>query len=272
VLVSSGLTGDGRPWSFALTPGWSLGQLIVIVLAGVALGVTSDRPAHGLAAVTLGVLLGLAVDIWWLAGFVEPYDQAFVTMLPQAAWRSDMIRAALTMFGLVTAGFATGVVARRFLRGRSGSAARPRPTGSEAVALGVALIFGPLLAVGIASAAASSALVVPDAAQVQTVEVSNGAITVDPVVLRPGQWRFRCHFGADAAPDWARLVAVPEGVEPDTVTATSDNEYSWCGQTPGRSSWGAIGDLQPGRYMWIQFEPTEIPRILARSRAFVVMP
>ena len=272
VLVSSGLTGDGATWSFVLTPSWSFGQLTVIAVAGVALGVTSDRPAHGLAGVTLGVLVGLAIDLWWLAGFVKPYDQDFVTMLPQEAWRSDMLWAALTMVGLVTAGFATGTLVRRLRRVGSGSTARSRPSGVEAVALIAVFVGGPLLAVGLASAAASSALVVPGGAQIQTVEVSRGAITVDPTALPSGQWRFRCHFGADAAPEWARLVAAPEGVELDVVAATSDGEVSACGQTPDSSSWGTVADLQPGRYRWIQYEPTEVPLILATSRAFVVVP
>jgi len=272
VLVSSGLTGDGRTWSFVLTPGWSFGQLFLIALAGTALGATSGRPAHGLAAVTLGTLLGLGADLWWLAGFVKPYDQTFVTTLPLAVWRSDMVRAALAMLGLVIAGYATGAVARRFLMRAYGLTARPRPTNDDAVALGVAFVGGSLLAVGITVAAASSALVVPDGAQIQTVDVSRGNISMDPTTLRSGQWRFRCHFGDDAAPEWARLVAVPENGELDLGAFPLDEEYSACGQTPGSTTWGTVGELQPGRYVWIQFDPTEFRRLIATSSPFVVVP
>ena len=272
VLLSGGLAGDGPPWSFVLTPSWSLGQLVLIALAGAGLGATSGRPAHGLAAVTLGMLLGLGVDLWWLAGFVKPYDQVFVSLLPQEVWRSDMVLAALTMLGLVSAGYATGAVAWRFLTGLKGQTDRPRPDHLDAVALGVAFVGGSLLAVGITEAAASSALVVPDGALIQTVEVSHGAITVDPAALRSGQWRFRCHFGADAAPEWARLVAVPEDGELDLGSARLDEEVSACGQTPDSSTWGTIGDLQPGRYVWIQFEPTETRHLIATSSPFVVVP
>jgi hypothetical protein len=255
------------PWAFALTPTWTTVQFIVIALAGVVLGATSGRPVHGLAAVAIGLLSGLAVDLWWLAGWVKPYDQTFVTMLTQAAWRSDLTAAALTLIVVASVGFGIGAFARPWLRDRS-APARRRPDNSEVVALGVAVIVAPLLAIGIASAAASSALVVPDGAQIQAVSVSPGGIAVDPVVLRPGPTRFRCQYAQDATPDWAGLVAVPEGVE--SVPASFDTTVSTCGSEPGSLTWGTTGELVPGRYVWIQIEQTEVPHIVSRSPVVIV--
>lgn len=141
-------------WSFALTPTWSLEQLVFIGLAGAVLGWTAGRSAQGLAAVGLGILLGLSADLWWLAGFVTPDDQSFVTMLPQAEWRSLFIGSALGLLAALAGGFLAGVVARRLMRHRLRRSLR-RPGGPEAVAIGLAVIGTPLLALGIASVAAS---------------------------------------------------------------------------------------------------------------------
>ena len=149
----------GPPWSFALTPSWTIQQLVVIALAGVGLGVTSARPAQGLAGVTLGILVGLAVDLWWLAGWVGPFDQGFVTLLPRSEWRSRLIGAALSLLGVISAGYLVGAVVLRPLRDRSPRELR-RPTVAEAVAVGLAVVGAPVLALVMASAAASSALVV----------------------------------------------------------------------------------------------------------------
>lgn len=225
---------------------------------------------HGLAAVTLGILLGLAADLWWLAGQVSPLDQTYVSMLSPTEWRSRLTGSALALLGAVSVGFLVGSVVRRLARDRSGPTLR-RPTGSETVAIGLAVIGGPLLALGIASAAASSALLVPDGAQVQTIWVSAGAITVDPAVLRPGPTRFRCHFALDATPEWVRIVGVPEGADAETAFPVVD-DYSVCGFEPGSVTWGTIADLQPGRYVWIQIEPTELRRTIATSPVVVVAP
>lgn len=255
------------PWSFALTPTWSPEQLAFIALAGAVLGLTSGRAALGLAGVALGTLLGLAADLWWIAGFVRPEDQAFVTLLPQAEWRSRLIGSALALLGVVCAGFVVGAGVRWLIRDRSGPSLR-RPAGPELVAVLVAVIGGPLLALGIASAAASSGLVVPDGAQVQTVSVSAGAITVDPAILRPGPTRFRCHYGLDAAPGYAYL-----GDPEDAAVSAAFDFLAACGFEPGVVMWGTIVDLQPGRYVWQQINvETELPRTVATSPIFVVAP
>lgn len=262
--VDPGLTSP--PWSFALAPTWSIAQLGLIALAGAVLGVTSSRPAHGLAGVTLGILLGLAADLWWLAGQVTPDDQAFVSFLSPTVWRSSLTGSALALFGAVSAGFLVGVVVRRLRQGRSGPPLR-RPTGSEAAAIGVGVISGPLLALAIASAGASSALLVPDGAQVQTIGVSAGSITVDPVILRAGPTRFRCQLATDATS--AEALLLPEGVDPVTVET---NPYPHCGSSQsGSLTWGTVADLHPGRYVWQQIDPTG-PRTIATSPVVVVAP
>ena len=138
------------------------------------------------------------------------------------------------------------------------------------------VIGGPLLAVSIASAAASSALVVPDDAQVQTVRVSAGTIMVDPTVLQPGPTRFRCEFAGDAAPEWASLVALPEGTDVETAPSRFDDYYSSCGLEPGSVSWGTTADLEPGRYVWRQIDylidyQTD-PRTVTTSSVIIVAP
>lgn len=270
-LVPLLLVRDSPPWSFALTPTWSTEQLVFIALAGGVLGVTSGRPAQGLAGVTLGILLGLAFDLWWLAGWVTSYDQTFVTMLPQAEWHSDVTRSALALLGGISVGFMVGAAVKRLIRDPSATRLR-RPTRSEAVAVGLAVIIAPLLAVTIASAAASSALLVPDGAQVQTVWVSAGTITVEPVTLRPGPTRFRCHFAPDAPSEWARLLARPPGVDVE-VASPSFEDLSACGFEPGSVTWGTVTDLQPGRYVWTQIDMrTEVLQTIATSSVFVVAP
>lgn len=272
LLLARDFQRDVPPWSIALTPTWSMDQLAFIGLAGTVLGVTSGRPAQGLAGVTLGVLMGLAADLRWLAGWVTPYDQSFVTMLPQAEWHSRMTESSLALLGAVSAGFLIGAVVRRLIQDRSGSPLRP-PSGTEAVAVGVAVIGAPLLALGIVAAAASSALVVPDGAQVQTVRVSAEAITMDLPVLRPGPTRFRCHFGPDAKPVWAYLISVPEDAEVQPTPPTFDDYDSSCGLEPGSLSWGTIADLQSGRYVWAQIDrSTTDPRTITTSPIFVVAP
>ncbi len=272
------------PWSFALTPTWSMDQLAFIGLAGVVLGVTSGRPAQGLAAVTLGILLGLAADLWWLAGWVTPYEQRFVSMLPPTEWRSRSAESALVLLGVVAGAFLVGAVVRRLIRDRSRPSLR-RPTGSQLVAVGLAVIGGPVLALGIAAAAASSALLVPDGAQVQTVRVSAGAITVDPAVLRPGPTRFRCLFALEAALGWAYLVPVPEGVDVEAASHTFAEAFeaassqnfgvsdASCGPYPGTVTWGTPADLHPSRYIWLQDDAqSEVPRPIATSPVVIVAP
>jgi hypothetical protein len=262
----------GLPWSFALTATWSLEQLVFIVLAGAVLGVTSGRPAQGLAAVGLGSLLGMAADLWWFAGWVRPEDQTFVTMLPQAEWRSRLTGSALGLIGGVSTGFVIAAVVRWLIRHRPRLSLRAA-TRSEFAAAGVAVIGGPLLALWIASAAASSALVVPDGAPVQMVWVSGGAIAVDPAVLRAGPTRFRCQYALDATPVWAYLIPLPNGVELDAVSPSFPDYRSACGQEPGKVTWGGVADLQPGRYVWVQIDnSTDVQRTIATSPAVVVTP
>lgn len=262
----------GPPWSFALTPTWSQGQLVLIIVAGAVLGWTSDRPAHGLAAIGLGILLGLAADLWWFAGWVRPEDQSFVSMLPQAEWRSRLTGSALGLIGGVSAGFVTAVVARWLIRRRPGASLRTA-TRTDFAAIGVAVIGGPLLALGIASAAASSALVVPDGARVQTVWVSDGAIAVDPAVLRAGPTRFRCHYTIDATLAWTYLVPLTNGVDVGAVFASFPDYQSVCGQEPGSAIWGGATDLQPGQYMWVQIDnSTAALRAIVNSPIVTVTP
>lgn len=260
------------PWSYALTPTWSLEQFVFVALAGAVLGWTANRPAPGLAAAGLGILLGLSADLWWLAGFVKPEDQTFVTMLTQAEWHSRLGGSALGLLGAVSAGFLIGAVIRALIR--SGPRRlRSRPTRPEAFALGLAIIGGPLMAIGIASVAASSALVVPDGAQVQRVRVSAGAITLDPVVLRPGSTRFLCDYSLDAVPAWAYLIPLPEGVDGETVSPSFDDYDATCGVEPGVVTWGTVADLQPGRYVWMQIDnETEVLQEIATSPVLVVAP
>ncbi len=290
LLLARDLQRGHLPWSFALMPTWSMEQLALIGLAGAVLGVTSGRPAPGLAGVALGILLGLAVDLWWLAGWVKYYDQSLVTMLPQAEWTAHLTRSALELLGVVAGSFLVGAIVRRLIRDRSGPPLR-RPTRSEIVAFGLAAIGGPLLSLGIAAAAASSALVVPDGAQVQTVRVSAVAIAVDPVVLRPGPTRFLCIFTPETASTIAEylvavpahLVAVPEGVDVEAAPSAQGDIISSCySQGPGTVDWGPPADLRPGRYAWrlIDYWPIDHqtglylddPRMIMDSPIFVVAP
>ena len=257
------------PWSFALTPGWSTGQLVVIVGAGALLGVTSGRPAQGLAAVTFGVLAGLALDLWLFAGDVAPGFQTFVTLLPADEWRSRVTVAALVLALAIAAGFVAGVLVRRFVSERP---PRPfgRPMGSETAAIGLAVVGGPILAVVIGIGFSSSALVVPDGSQTQAVTVSNAAIAVEPTTLRPGPTRFRCQVTADAISEWTRLVVVPETADIDSILPSIE-DVSTCGYYTGIDTWGPIADLRPGRYVWIQIDQSG-PRVLAMSPEITVAP
>jgi hypothetical protein len=199
LILARDFVRDVPPWSFAMTPSWSAEQLGFFVLAGAILGLISSRPATGLVGVAIGSLLGLAADLWWLAGFVRPEDQGFVSLLPQAEWRSRLAGSALALVGAVSAGFSMGAAVRWLVRGRSRSPL-PRTAGAQLMSLGAAVIGGPLLALAIAWAAATSGLVVPEGSQVQTVRFAAGTISVDPAALRPGATRFLCLYAADAAP------------------------------------------------------------------------
>lgn len=259
------------PWTFGLTPSWSSEQLGFFVLAGAILGLTSSRAATGLAAVAIGSLLGLAADLWWLAGFVRPEDQGFVSLLPQVEWRSRMEGSALALVGAVCAGFSIGAAVRWWARGRSRGPVR-RPAGASLVALGVTAIGGPILALAITSSAASSGLVVPDGSQVQTVRFSAGAISVDPAALRPSATRFRCLYGPDAEPWGALLVAIPDDSDVLALPLLQDY-HATCETGVNDVRWGTVADLRPGRYAWQQIDNSaETWRVIATSQVIVVMP
>jgi hypothetical protein len=256
-------------WSFALDPTWSTGQLAFIALAGLVLGLGGGRLSFGLAGITIGALLGLGVDVAYLAGWVKPYDQAFVSLLPAAEWRSRLLVSALLLAGTAAASFAIGWVASRLVRERRTPRLR-RPAGSDVIAVTLAVVAVPLLALGIATDT-GAALVVPEGAQVQTIRVSAGSITADPLVLRPGQTRFLCTYSGDAAPTWTYLSAIAESGDPETATRL--DEASNCGFEPGSVSWGTVADLRPGRYVWDQRDNyTEPVRIIATSPVVVVTP
>jgi len=262
---------DVPPWSFGLAPSWSAEQLGFFVLAGAILGLTSSRPATGLLGVAIGSLLGLAVDLWWLTGFVRPEDQAFVSLFPQAEWRSLLSGSALALVGAVSAGFSVGAAVRWLVRGRSRSRRR-RPASASLVALGVTLIGGPLLALAIASAAASSALVVPDGSQVQIVGFSAGAISIDPATLRPGATRFLCRYAPDAEPWGALLVTIPDGSDVEALLPIQDY-HATCDAGDRDTRWGTIADLRPGQYAWQQIDNSaETWRVIAMSPVIVVTP
>jgi hypothetical protein len=257
------------PWSFVLTPAWSSTELLVIAAAGGAMGVTSGRPAQGLAAVTLGVLCGLAVDLWWFADQVTPSDQAFVTMLVSDEWRSRAAGSAAVLAGAIATGFTLGALIR-WVVGRDRFAALRRPTRSEAVAIVMAAIGGPVLALVIASAGAASPIVVADGAQVQVVLVMADSIEVDTATMRPGPTHFRCQFAPDATSEWTRLVVARPIVDIESDEIGAD-DLSLCGPRAGREAWGPVAELPPGRYMWIQWDP-QAPRLNATSSVFVVGP
>lgn len=262
---------DVPPWSFGLTPSWSAEQLGFFVLAGAILGLTSSRPATGLLGVAIGSLLGLAADLWWLAGFVRPEDQGFVSLLPQAEWRSNLTGSALALVSGASAGFSIGAAVRWLMRGRSRSPRR-RPAGASLAALGVTLIGGPLLALAIASAAASSALVVPDGSQVQTVRFSGGGIGIDPTTLQSGATRFLCRYAPDAEPWVALLVTLPDGSDLDAIPPIQDYNAT-CDAGDSDVRWGTIADLRPGQYAWQQMDfSAETWRVIAMSPVIVVSP
>jgi hypothetical protein len=260
---------DVPPWSFGLMPDWSIDQLGFCVLAGAIIGAVSRRPETGLAAVALGSLLGLAADLWWLAGFVRPEDQAFVSQLPQAEWRIRLVWSAVALLVGVAAGFSIGAVTRWLVRGQPRSGLRRR-AGAMLGGIGLTVFGGPLLALAIAWTAASSGLVVPDGSQVQSVRLSAHAISVDPVDLRPGSTRFRCLRSSDAVPWGALLVAIPEGSSVEAIGPSDDYEAT-C--EPGESdvSWGTVADLLPGQYAWQQIDNSgEVWRLVATSPVVVV--
>lgn len=263
------------PWTIALTPGWSADQIIVSGLVAAVLGATTPRPAHGLAAVALGTLLGLAADLWWFAGWVQPDDQAFVTMLPRAEWQSRMTMAALLLLASVGAGFLLGATVRVARHDRPGISVR-RPTRPEVLAVGLAVIGGWILALGLGATAATSPLVVPDGAQIQTVVLSAGAITVEPADLRPGPTRFRCQFrfGVDAPAFEALLVAIPVGADPASLTPPFNSWDGSCGPSDYEvTQWGTVGDLRSGRYVWVQIDnSSEVQRTVATSGVVAVSP
>ncbi len=201
---------DRPPWSFTLTPDWSVQQLAVIAIAGVGLGLLPGRPAQGLAAVGFGSLTGLAFDLWWLAGWVKPYDQDFVTTIAVDAWRQSLISAGSALVGVLWAGFLVGAIVARVVRGGA-LPERRRPTRAEATAAGLAVIGAPLLVAGLAMMAGSSG-------------ARHARRRPDPVGLdlargdRAGSalaqtWpdALPCHVAPDAIPEWARLIARPDG-------------------------------------------------------------
>jgi hypothetical protein len=256
-------------WSFALDPTWSTGQLAFMALAGLVVGLGGGRLSFGLAGITIGALLGLGVDVAYLAGWVKPYDQTFVSLLPAAEWRSRLLVSALLLAGTAAASFTIGWVASRLVREHRAPRLR-RPAGSDVIAVALAVIAAPLLALGIATDT-GAALVVPEGAQVQTIRVSAGSITADPLVLRPGQTRFLCNYSGDAAPAWTYLSAIAESGDPETATRL--DEASNCGFEPGSVSWATVADLRPGRYVWDQRDNyTEPVRIIATSPVVVVTP
>lgn len=259
---------DVPPWSFGLTPDWSVDQLGFFIVAGAMIGVVSRRPETGLAAVALGSLLGLAADLWWLAGFVRPEDQAFVSQLPQAEWRIRLVWSAVALLVGVAAGFSIGAVIRWLVRGQPRSGLRRR-AGAMLAGIGLTVFGGPLLALAIAWTAASSGLVVPEGSQVQTVQFSADAISVDPVDLRPGSTRFRCLRSPDAPPWGALLVAIPEGSRVEAI-APSDDYEATCDPGDSDVRWGTVADLLPGRYAWQQIDNSDEWRLVATSPVIVV--
>ena len=271
LALASDFVRNVPPWPFGLLPGWSTEQLAFFLLVGTILGLTSSRPAIGLAGVAIGSLLGLAADLWWLTGFVRPEDQTFVSLLPQDEWRSRLAGAALALVGVVAVGFLVGAVVRWLVRDRSRPPRlRLRPT--ELAPIAAAVIGGPVLPLVIAMVAASSALVVPDGSQIQMVRFSAGQIVTDPAALRPGQARFLCLYAADAEPWGALLAALPEGAEPATLPATQDYDAS-CERSEGGVRWGSVAELRPGRYAWRQIDNSgETWRVVATSPVIVVTP
>jgi hypothetical protein len=256
-------------WSFALDPTWSTGQLAFIALAGLVLGLGGGRLSLGLAGITIGALLGLGVDVAYLAGWVKPHDQTFVSLLPAAEWRSRLVESALLLAGVAAGCFVIAWAASWLVRERRAPDLR-RPAGSDLIAVALAVVAVPLLTLGIA-ADTGAALVVPEAAQVQTIRVSAGSITADPLVLRPGPTRFLCAYSGDAASAWTYLTAPAESG--DAGTATRLDYASACGFEPGTMSWGTVADLRPGRYVWEQRDNTAEPvQIIATSPVVVVTP
>jgi hypothetical protein len=272
LLLAREFQRDLSPASFALTPMWSIDQLAFVGVAGAGFGLMSSRPAQASAGIALGIMLGLGADLWWLGGWVTPDDQSFVSMLSQAEWRSRLTMSALQLLGVAGLGFLVGTVLRLRLRGRPGR----RPARSELAAIAVAVIGGPILALAIASIGASSALLVPDGTQVQRLKVGAGAMTVEPVILHPGPTRFQCHFAADALPASAYLLAIPEAAAVEPTSPSFDDVASSCGPEPGRVTWGPVGDLPPGRYVWKQIDDqidfSTDPRTIAMSPVVVVAP
>jgi hypothetical protein len=140
------------------------------------------------------------------------------------------------------------------------------------MSLGAAVIGGPLLALAIAWAAATSGLVVPEGSQVQTVRFAAGTISVDPAALRPGATRFLCLYAADAAPWGALLVAIPEGSDVEAVPPTQDY-HATCETGDSDVMWGTVADLRPGGYAWQQIDNSaETWRVIATSPVIVVAP
>jgi len=259
--------GTVEPLSFAQVPTWSITQVVAFVLAGGLLGWSATRLARGLAAVGLGIVLGLAVDLWWFAGWVE---RSGPSTLPEGEWLASLAASALILVGALYAGFALSAVARRLTRGGRSLGS---PTKPDLVAAAVALVAVPLLALTVAAAAASSPLVAPRGGQIQTVRVSAGAIDVEPAALRAGPTRFRCEFGSDAIlSSSANLFPISEGTDVNAVSPLSEESASSCGPQIG-TSWGTAAVLEPGRYVWMQFDfARDVPAVAGLSQVVVVTP
>src|SRR5215213_3969046 len=100
-------------WALALEASWSPLQIIAIVLTAAVLGWLAWGRVQGWAAVALGMVLGLAVDLWWFGTWAE---RGFVSILPQDEWRLRMVASTLTLIGAAGAGFFVAAAVRRVFR------------------------------------------------------------------------------------------------------------------------------------------------------------
>jgi hypothetical protein len=120
------------------------------------------------------------------------------------------------------------------------------------LAIAVALVGAPPLAVAVAATAASSPLVVQPGMQVQTVRVSSVGIEAEPADLQAGPTRVLCEFAPDGAAEWALLV--PYGLDLEALSESADAIVLSCSPAPGEAAWASGAELQPGRYVWLLVE------------------
>lgn len=165
------------PWSSLVAA-----VVLLLVLAVVGLVPVATRTGvSGLAAVSVGLLAGMAVATWFRTSASEAGWGGFRSIEPVASWRLEY--AACVAAGLFAV--AVGYVVAGTLAGRN-----DREPHRSWRLLGVALVGSIVVGGSLAAVLGSSALVIPEGSVILHVTMTDGMISVEPAAVPAGEVHF----------------------------------------------------------------------------------